>query len=269
MTISSFISLIQSELPLQMAMADDPVGTQLLPDDRPVSRVAAVYEIDDHVAALAIQRQVDLLVVFHPLIYEGLTTIGQKTRVERVVVDLIRAGVAVYVVHTAFDSHPAGTSFLLASELGLEGIEPLLPDDRHPGWGMGSMGWLAEPLPLTEVADLVRRTCGASAVKYSRGTRFRDDYEVRRIACVGGSGMSLYGEAVRRGAHAFVTADVRYHAFHSANDAIPVIDPGHAESERFVVSGLHELLARIIHTSEVGIELVTVEAHTNPVNVVA
>lgn len=268
MTISSFISLIESELPMEMALADDPVGTHVLPDDRSIRRVAAVYEIDDNVVNRAIERNVDLLVAFHPLIFTGLTSVTRKSRVERAVIDLATAGIAVHIVHTSFDMHPAGTSALLASELGLEGIEPLMPDDRRPGWGMGSIGWLTEPLPLNEFADLVRRTCGARAARFSRSDRFSTDFSVHRVACVGGSGMSFYYDAVRRGADALVTADVRYHAFHSANDAIPVVDPGHAETERFVVSGLHEILARVIRGSGIDVELVTLDATTNPVDVV-
>lgn len=266
MTISSFVGLIESELPPEMALPGDPVGTQLLPDDRPIRRVAAVYEIDDVVVRRAIEMNVDLLLAFHPLIYTSLSRIDRKSRVGRVVIDLLKCGTAAHVVHSIFDQHPGGTSSLLLNELGIEGIEALIPDDRRLGWGLGSIGWLAEDTPLSEIADLVRRTCGARAVRLTRNHDM--DRIVRRIAAIGGSGMSFYSDAVRRGADVLITSDVRYHAFHAAHDAIPVIDPGHYESERFVVPGLHEALMRIVHKAELNVDLVTIDVDTNPVAII-
>ena len=64
----------------------------------------------------------------------------------------------------------------------------------------------------------------------------------KRIAIVAGSGMSFYDAALAAHADVFITADVKYHAFHAARGHIGLIDPGHFEMEQFVPSGLCELL---------------------------
>jgi putative NIF3 family GTP cyclohydrolase 1 type 2 len=77
--------------------------------------------------------------------------------------------------------------------------------------------------------------------------------------------MSFYDRAVEAGAEAFVTADVRYHAFHAANDRIPVIDPGHAESERFVPDGIAGLISETLGRLEDAIPVLALPVSTNPV----
>ena len=96
---------------------------------------------------------------------------------------------------------------------------------------------------------------------------------VRHVAIVGGSGMSMYDAAVSAGADALVTADIRYHGFHAANDAIPVLDPGHAESELFVVDGMCALVRRALQPQDVAlgtatIPVIPINDSTNPVRFV-
>ena len=62
------------------------------------------------------------------------------------------------------------------------------------------------------------------------------------VAIVAGSGMSYYGAACRGGADAVITGDVRYHDFHASHDRIPIIDPGHAESEVLVIDSTMEII---------------------------
>ena len=56
---------------------------------------------------------------------------------------------------------------------------------------------------------------------------------VRRVAVCGGAGSFLTKQAIRAGANAFVTADVKYHEFFEAEDKLALVDIGHYESEVF------------------------------------
>lgn len=265
MTVHAFLDRLNAVLPLEMALPGDPVGTQVLPGDRELFRVAAAYEVTETVAQAAIEHSVDLVVAFHPLIYTPLAAVRLDRRVDRTVVRLIQAGITVHVVHTILDVHPEGTNALLASGLGLREIGPLIPDDRRPGWGMGAIGTLPEPMTLRDVADLAKRVCGSPALRYSHGQHHGEQYTVGRVAVVGGSGARWIDDAQRRGADVFITADVRYHAFHDALDAIPIIDAGHAETERFVLPGLYDIVARWAHLSIAGIDVISIPVNTNPI----
>jgi dinuclear metal center YbgI/SA1388 family protein len=266
MRIEEFLASLDRTLPLSLAHDDDPVGVQVRVDDVELSGVAVAYEIDEETVRRAHRAGANLIVAFHPLIYAPLRRITGDGRVERTVVELIDRRVALYIVHTAFDAHPRGTSVLLGEAIGLREIGPIFPDARAEGAGFGAVGNLSEPLPLAELAERVRIACGASVVRVSDradGTMAR---AVRRVAIVGGSGMSFYEGAVAAGADAFITADVRYHAFHAAIDRIPVLDPGHAESEAYVVDGIADLVRQTVDGLGLSIPVIPIVESTNPVH---
>ena len=106
MLIREFIDAFNDELPLALAMKDDPVGLQVLAAERELSSIAVAYEVDERVVAHAAEAGAELIIAFHPLIYPSLRQITSHTRVERSVVELIDRRIGLYIVHTAFDAHP-------------------------------------------------------------------------------------------------------------------------------------------------------------------
>ena len=102
-------------------------------------------------------------------------------------------------------------------------------------YGMGVVGELRTALSLRQFLVLVRRKLRARSIRYAGIPRTR----VKRIALCGGSGSELMDDAARAGAHAFVTADVRYHTFHDAErTGMTIIDAGHHETEFPVVGAI-------------------------------
>ncbi len=109
--------------------------------------------------------------------------------------------------------------------------------NEHPKFGMGTIGDLAEGASKEEFLELVGRTFGQSVLRYSSIT----DKMIRRVAVLAGAGMEYYSNARAKGADAFITGDIRYHDFYKAeHDGVLLIDAGHSETERFVVSGMFQ-----------------------------
>ncbi|MBS1910927.1 MAG: Nif3-like dinuclear metal center hexameric protein [Bacteroidetes bacterium] len=265
--MSEFLEAFHRELPLGLAMPDDPVGVQVMVEDRELSAVAIAYEMNEQAADEAAAAGAELVIAFHPLIYPSVRRLTPGSRVERTVMRLVQRNLTLAIVHTAFDAHPEGTSALLARELRLEGIRPLVPNPARSGAGMGAIGELPEARSIEEFARMLRAACNAPAVRVS--TDHHDDARtIRTVAVLGGSGMSFYDHAVAAGADALVTADVRYHGFHAANDRIPVLDPGHAESERFVVDGIAALVARVCRHHGFDLRTMLLAGPANPVRFV-
>ncbi|HET7153468.1 MAG TPA: Nif3-like dinuclear metal center hexameric protein, partial [Candidatus Kapabacteria bacterium] len=88
----------------------------------------------------------------------------------------------------------------------------------------------------------VKKVCGIPAVRAVGDLRTK----IKRVAVVGGSGGSFLSDAIRSGADAFVTGDVRYHTFRAAEGRIALIDAGHAETERFVADGLTAVVRGVL-----------------------
>lgn len=268
-SIAETVAAIERALPLSAAMPDDPVGVQIMTDGARVAQTIGIaYEVTEPLLDRAEAEGVDLIVAFHPLFYPALRRITGATRVERCAARMVRRDTALWIAHTIFDAHPRGTSRLLAERIGLSNIAPLEPSTARAGWGMGAVGTLGRKHSLAELVAVVRDACAAPAVRVSHAPGGSIPEEVERVAVLGGSGMSFYGAALRAGANAYVTGDVRYHDFHGANDRIPVLDPGHAETERYVVTGMAEVVAEAVATLPDPPRVVALEVATNPVNVV-
>jgi dinuclear metal center YbgI/SA1388 family protein len=110
-----------------LAESWDNVG--LLIGDRAaeVSRVMTCLTVTPASAREAIDRKVQLIVTHHPVLFRPVQRLTADEPQGRVLLDLIRAGVAVYSPHTAFDGTAGGINEMLADRIGLSGCRPLRP----------------------------------------------------------------------------------------------------------------------------------------------
>jgi dinuclear metal center YbgI/SA1388 family protein len=94
--------------------------------------------------------------------------------------------------------------------------------------GLGLCGDLPQQLPLRELAEVIGRDLPAPHLRVA-GDR---DRLVRRVAVVGGAGVSLAGRARAAGADVLVTGDVKHHEALDAREmGLSVIDAGHHATE--------------------------------------
>ncbi|WP_105011363.1 Nif3-like dinuclear metal center hexameric protein [Salinibacter sp. 10B] len=110
--------------------------------------------------------------------------------------------------------------------------------------GLGTLGMLDTPMPLSAFLDRVATQLDADSLRYA-GT---DDATIERVAVCGGAGSDFIGTARGAGADAYVTADVKYHEFFNVLDTngdpdMALIDPGHYETEALTEALLRDWLA--------------------------
>ena len=110
--------------------------------------------------------------------------------------------------------------------------------------GLGALGHLPSPEPLSAFLDRVANRLDADSLRYA-GT---DEASVERVAVCGGAGSDFIGTARGAGADAYVTADVTYHEFFDVlgTDGTPemaLVDPGHYETEALTEALLRNWLA--------------------------
>ena len=111
--------------------------------------------------------------------------------------------------------------------------------------GMGAIGMLSSPIPLERFLERVATNLDTPSAQFVGDSAA----QVQRIAVCGGSGSDLIGDAMRRGADAYVTADVTYHRFFEVlnTDGIPqmaLINVGHYETEACTENLLAEWLTK-------------------------
>lgn len=244
MLITEFLQALETEVPLSAAgYTRDAIGLQAgLPKFAELTAALFAYEVTSEVIAEAEERGANLIVAFHPLIFPSLDSVTDETRTGALIRNLIKRDIALYIQHTAFDTHPEfGTSRLMAEALGLENIQTLAPGQTRTihsndaTSGMGAMGKLPQDMERKGFLKLVATAFGSPMLR----TNYRAPERISSVALLGGAGMEYYPHAASEKADAFVTADVRYHDFYRADhDNILLIDAGHAETERFVTQGM-------------------------------
>lgn len=105
--------------------------------------------------------------------------------------------------------------------------------------GLGRLGELSEPLTFQDFVTRVKEALKVERVYAQEGSRAR----VQRIAVCGGNGEDLIQEAFHQGAEVFVTGEIRYHSRLLAQGlGLGIVEAGHAETERPVLSVLEEKL---------------------------
>lgn len=242
-------------------MEGDNVGLQIRSASAVVRNVLCCMEVTDEVIDEAERLESNVIVAFHPLIYAPLKRIDEDDRVGALVARCIRSGIGVYCVHTAFDAHPRGTNRILADKLGLTPLSTITPslNIQIEGGGEVGMGLLTScDMEFTDLLERLSKVCGGP-LRYSASPLSR----ITSVAIVAGSGMSFYPSVVGR-ADVFITADVKYHAFHAARNVIGLIDVGHYEMEQFVGLGMASELSR--HLTDCTVHVSSV--NPNPVSFV-
>lgn len=126
-------------------------------------------------------------------------------------------------------------------------------------FGMGVMGdYPEEGIAMDEFLHLICRALDVPAVRFS-GKSDR----IKKVAVCGGAGVFLKKKAIKAGADAFVTADIKYHDYFTERQDFLLVDAGHYESEFPVVEAIRKELSEAFEHLSVD----ATETVTNPMKV--
>ncbi|WP_437193609.1 Nif3-like dinuclear metal center hexameric protein [Planctomicrobium sp. SH527] len=240
-SICSVLDYLATFAPASLAEDWDNVGLLLGERDQSVERVLTCLTLTPDVAEEAIAQQAQLIISHHPILFKPVQKLTSETSEGRMLLRLIRHGVAVFSPHTAFDSAKSGINQQLAESLGLVDIQPLRPQSAPELAGLGSGRWgrLANPVALGEFLSNVKLLLGISALPYVGDLQ-------RPISSVGvacGAAGEFLSDAKRAGCDLFLTGETRFHTCLEARDqGIALVMVGHYASERPGVERLAETL---------------------------
>lgn len=242
------LDTLENIAPLRYAEAWDNVGLLAGDPEETINRALLTIDMTLPVVEEAIQHNCQLVLAYHPPIFDGLKRIDARSPIGRA----LRHGLAIYSPHTALDAAIGGTNDVLADALGLEArapIKPLKPSNgerasaspqtqTNLGLGMGRIGWLAS----RSCADFV------ALVK----TRLRLDQvlvagpisgQISKVAVAAGAAGDLVKLAIAQGVHAVVCGELRHHdALAAASAGVTVICLRHSCSERDALGPLRAKL---------------------------
>lgn len=115
--------------PLNLAEDWDNVGLLLGDDAKEIERVITCLTLTNDVAAEAVANGAGLIVTHHPILFKPVKKITAENAEGRLLLTLLRHGIAVYSPHTAWDNSAGGINQQLAELLELQEIAPLRTRD--------------------------------------------------------------------------------------------------------------------------------------------
>lgn len=130
-------------------------------------------------------------------------------------------------------------------------------ENKNQHIGMGMVGELVAPLSETDFFNHLKTKMKTGCIRHSAFL----SKPIKKVAVLGGSGSFAIGAAKAAGADTFVTADLKYHDFFSAENNILLADIGHYESEQFTKTLLVEYLTKKI----TNFAIILSKTNTNPV----
>ncbi|MCC9138242.1 Nif3-like dinuclear metal center hexameric protein [Pontibacter silvestris] len=106
--------------------------------------------------------------------------------------------------------------------------------------GIGMVGNLDQELTEEGFLNYLKDKMQLQGLRYTS----IDNKKVKRVAVCGGSGSFLIKDAIRAGADAFVTGDVKYHEFFDAESRLMIADIGHYESEVYTKEIFYDAISK-------------------------
>ncbi len=229
------IKIFESMYPKNLAYDWDNVGLQVGSLHKDVNSILLTLDVTKEVIDEAIEQQVDMIVVHHPLIFSPINSINTDTYRGKQIEKLIKHDITLYVAHTNFDISNKGMNLILANLLHLKNQKIL--DYTTENEGLGRIGEI-DQCDMQFAIDYVKKTFQVKNARFIGNI----NKKVTKIAISGGSGSSNIYNAKRMGADLYVTGDLSYHHAHDVLAiGLNALDIGH-NIEKFFVSELKSIL---------------------------
>lgn len=156
MRIKEITNYLEEIAPLDYAEDFDNVGLLVGDANAELKGVLITLDTLEEVVDEAIEKDCNLILSFHPIIFGGLKKITGKNYVERAVQKAIKNDIAIYAIHTALDNHKNGVNAQICDKLGLGNTTVLVPQNQ-------TIKKLTTYVPTENVADVRQALFGIGA----------------------------------------------------------------------------------------------------------
>lgn len=256
--IKDISACLEEFAPLRLQEGYDNAGLIVGDSNRDVEGILLCIDSTEAVVEEALQKNCNMIIAHHPIVFKGLKRITTSHYVERTVRKAIRNDIAIYASHTNLDNTFEGVNRKIAAKLGLNNLSILSPFPEDEMIGAGMLGQMDMALGESEFLDYVKQKMELKVIRHSPFLKRK----IKKVALCGGAGSFLIPRAAAAGVDAYITGDIKYHEFFEANEEMLLLDIGHYESERFTSEIFHQVISDKFHN----IALQFSEVDTNPIN---
>ncbi len=261
--IRDIIAGIDQEAPFSLAENWDNVGLLVGSPEREVGTILIGLDPTNALVDEALARGADTIITHHPVIFRPLSAIDTSSPEGRVLEKALANRLAIIACHTNLDTAGNGVSDILAAELGLSDLTPLLPspEGADPATGLGRIGVYRQPLAIGEFVARALKVLGLPVLPVAGPL----PETVCRVAVLGGSGSDFAERAHALGADIYLTAEVKHHIARWAEEHdFCIIDGSHYGTEQYAVRLLAEKLARLAAAGSWNIRILQTDGEKPP-----
>lgn len=246
MGLNEILNFLSDLAPPELAEDWDNTGLLIGQRDDAVSSIMTCLTLTPDVAEEAVSKGASLIIAHHPILFRAVKKLTDETSEGRMLLSLIRSGVAVYSPHTSYDSAYEGVNRQLAASLNLANVKPIRSLNESDSTsndeliGSGRFGDLPTEVSLTDFVELVKQALEID------NTWFVGDSAatIRRVGIACGAAAEFMGDAARLGCDVLLTGEARFHACLEARTrGIALVLPGHFPTERPAMENLAARLA--------------------------
>lgn len=247
---SELIKLLNNKYPFKTQEEWDNCGpnpTNFCDDS--ITKIFVSLDMNEETLQKALKNKCNVIITHHPILISDEMTIIDKQNL-KLIKKLNKYKVLNISLHTCFDIHKNGTSYLIAkniiSKLNLTKIEQVKNNKFLVKFN------LKNKISLNQFLNLLKD----SNLSYFNNLRYINNQENKLIktVCIGaGSCSSFISDVIKERIDCFLTGDVKWHNFLDAyNNDLVIVDIGHQtervfinEISQFINKNNHEL--KIIH----------------------
>ncbi len=131
MKIKDITNYLETLAPLSLQESYDNAGLITGKKDTEITGVLITLDTTPEVINEAIQKNANLIVSHHPIIFKGLKKINGNNYVERTIIKALKNDIAIYAIHTNLDNVSKGVNSILCKKLDLINCKPLLPRENQ------------------------------------------------------------------------------------------------------------------------------------------
>ncbi len=243
MKLKTIMSKLEAMAPVCLAEEWDNVGLMLGHPDWEITKCYVALDITNQVIDCAIENGCNLIVTHHPFIMGGLSSLNLAEEKGKQIATLLSHNIAVYSMHTNFDSCWGGVNDTLCELLELS-------DYRADEPVIYRKGNLSEPMRFRDFITMVKDVLKVSYVNYTGDL----NRMVKTVAVVGGSGGSMV--SMMTDCDVYLTGEAKYHEYQQAESlGLCMVTAGHFETENPALEKIR------IALKELNLDVVVQEVH--------
>ena len=232
-TVKSIYEFLDKIAPFNTALEFDNCGLLVGDFNKEADKVLLTLDITKNVVEEAREIGAQLIISHHPIIFKSLSEIRFNSTVHL----LSKFEISAICAHTNLDIAPKGVNFCLAEKLALSNLEMLVYEENQP---LGLIGELQSNMDPKEFALHIKNKLGCKGLRYTA-----TDKKIKKVAVCSGSGGEFVIEAMKKGADAFVTGEIKHSQILKANEEnLIIVDAGHYKTENVITEPLKNELEK-------------------------